>query len=166
MKDVPYEKKISPHAKALIIIIGLFFIGIVVGFLFAQIGISEAQDILRQYDIDLSNAQERQFATIYLFSIVIIVISLALLIGLLIIYIDTYRKTKSSFMLGLILFISVLFVRSLLSLFIVHALVTRYIRAFPLIRDLIGNSSFGGLSILIYIFEIVALSILLYLSME
>lgn len=166
MKDVPYEKKISPRAKALIIIVGLFFVGILLGLIFAQIGISEAKDILDSYGIDLSQNQERQFANIYSFSIVIIVISLVLLSGLLVIYLDTYRKTKSSFMLGLTLFISVLFIRSLLSLFIIHALITRYLRAFPLIRELIGDSSFGALSLLIYIFEIIALSILLYISME
>ena len=166
MKDVPLDKKISPRSKAVIILVGLFFIGIVVGILFAQVGINEAKDILQDLGIRLSGGQDRQFSNIYTMVIVIIVTDLVLLIGLLWIYVDTYRKTKSSFMLGLTLFISVLFVRGLVTLLMVHALFTRYLRTFPVIRELLGDSGFGAFSFFISIFEIIAVSILLYLSME
>ena len=166
MKDVPLNKKISPRGKAVIVLVGLFFIGIVVGILFAQVGIGEAKGILQDLGVRLTGVQDRQFSNIYTTVIVVLVIDLILLIGLLWIYLDTYRKTKSSFMLGLTLFISVLFIKGLLSLLIVHALFTKYLRAFPVIRELAGDSGIGSFSFLISIFEIIAISILLYISME
>ena len=166
MKDVPIDKKISPRSKAVIILIGLFFIGIVLGIVFAQIGIGEAKEVLQELGIRLSGLQERQFTNIYTLFIVVLVLDLVLLVGLLWIYIDMYRKTKSSFMMGLTLFISVLLVRGLLTLFMLHALFTRYLRAFPVIRELLGDSGFGTFSFFISIFEIIAVSILLYLTME
>ena len=166
MKDVPIDKKISPRSKAVIILIGLFFIGIVFGIVFAQVGIGEAKEVLQELGIRLSGLQERQFTNIYTLFIVVLVLDLVLLVGLLWIYINMYRKTKSSFMMGLTLFISVLLVRGLLTLFMLHALFTRYLRAFPVFRELLGDSGFGTFSFFISIFEIIAVSILLYLSME
>jgi len=79
----------------------------------------------------------------------ILVLNIFLLISLLIIYLDTYLKTKSSFMLGLVFFIGTLLIHSILSL--------------PLVGALFG---FPPLFSLPYIFELLALVILLILSME
>ena len=87
-------------------------------------------------------------------SIIFISINLFLLIGLLGIYVSTYWKTQSSFMLGLILFISVLAIQSFLSL--------------PLLHTLFGFTAFGlgFFGVLPHMFETVALVILFILSAE
>ena len=82
------------------------------------------------------NFKTSLFKKIYLASIII---NILLLLSLLFIYISSFRKTKSSFTLGLVFFIGVLLVQRLL-LFI-----------FPLIP---------------HFFETLALTILLMLSLE
>ena len=79
----------------------------------------------------------------------ITIINIFLLLALLIIYFDSYLKTKSSFMLGLVFFIGTLMIQSILSI--------------PVIRAFFG---FPYLFSLPYMFEMFALVILLVLSME
>ena len=89
--------------------------------------------------------------TLLTLSVSILCINISLLLGLLWIYADSFRKTKSSFMLGLLLFIGVLFVQSVLSLVLFsHSL----------------NENLSLYGILPNMFETIALVILLYLSME
>jgi hypothetical protein len=66
-------------------------------------------------------------------------------------YVDSFRKTKSNFMLGLILFLGVLFLQALLSL--------------PPLQLALGQSVFdiGIFNILPNLFETIALIILFYL---
>ncbi len=85
----------------------------------------------------------------YLLYDAIIIINVFLLLSLLIIYFDSYLKTKSSFMLGLVFFIGILMIQSVLSI--------------PIIRAFFG---FPYLFSLPYLFELFALIILLVLSME
>jgi hypothetical protein len=69
-------------------------------------------------------------------------------------------------MIGLILFISVLFVKSILSLITVYLLFTRYVKELAIMRSIFGDTSFGLSAFFLYIFEIIAITILLYLSMD
>jgi len=87
-------------------------------------------------------------------STVVITVNVLLLIGLLNVYIKTYDQTHSSFMLGLIFFISVLLIKSLLSL--------------PALFVLFGYTGFGlgVFGVLPHLFETMALVILIILSME
>ena len=96
----------------------------------------------------------RDFTFNFWGSIIFISINLFLLIGLLGIYVSTYWKTQSSFMLGLILFISVLAIQSFLSL--------------PLLHTLFGFTSFGlgFFGVLPHMFETFALIILFLLSAD
>jgi uncharacterized membrane protein (DUF485 family) len=167
MKDFPYKNTISPKSKALIVIASLIFIGIVVGFIFSTIGFNSIKDALQQSGYQVTDAQERRFSLLYTASMIINCVDIVLLIGMLWIYLDTYRKTKSSFMLGLTFFIGVLFTRSIVTLITVHSLFTEYVRAIPLLTKALGiGGGFGSLSFFINVFEIIAISILLYLSME
>ena len=79
-------------------------------------------------------------------------VNVALLIFLLTTYIDIYRKTRSQFTFGLIIFSLVFLLRTL--------------TANPLFMSVFGFRAFGlgPFALLPELFELVALSVLLYLS--
>jgi hypothetical protein len=167
MKDFPYKNTISQKSKGLIVISSLIFIGIIVGLIFTTIGMNSIIDAIQQSGYNITDMQERRFSLIYTTSMIINCIDLILLIGILWIYLDSYRKTKSSFMLGLTFFIGVLFTRSLVSLVTIHSLFIEYVQAIPLLtKAFVIGGGFGTFSFFLNIFEIIAISILLYLSME
>ena len=167
MKDFPYKNTISPKAKALIVIASLIFIGIVVGFIFSKIGFNSIKDAIQQSGYQATDIQERRFSLIYTASMIINCVDIILLIGILWIYIDSYRKTKSSFMLGLTFFIGVLFTRSIVTLITVQSLFIDYVRAIPLLtKAFVIGGGFGTFSFFLNIFEIIAICILLYISMD
>jgi len=80
---------------------------------------------------------------------VIIIMNVFLLLALFLLYADSYLKTKSNFTLGLLFFIGILLIQSILSL--------------PIIRAIFGLNYFFPLP---HLFETLALTILLILSME
>jgi hypothetical protein len=147
MSDIPYKNKMDPKAKAIAIIILLLIIGMIAGLVISKVGINYAIE----QNPDVNPRLLNLIGTLYTISVSIFCINISLLLGLLWIYADSFRKTKSSFMLGLLLFIGVLFVQSVLSLII-----------FPL--SLGENLSLY--EILPNMLESIALVILLYLSME
>ena len=167
MKELPYKNTISQKSKSLIVIMSLIFIGIIVGLIFATIGTNSIRDAIQQSGYETTDIQERRFSLIYTASTIINWVDLILLIGILWIYFDSYRKTRSGFMLGLTFFIGVLFTRSLVTLVTIHSLFIEYVRAIPLLtKAFIIGGGFGTLSFFLNIFEIIAISILLYLSMD
>lgn len=166
MKEVPYSNKMSPKGKAVIIILGLVFIGVIIGFVVSTIGLGFIRGVLQNLDIQPTEVQERRFTALYTVSIVINCIDATLLVGILLLYVDSYRKTKSSFLMGLTFFIGVLLSRSILSLVTIQSLFTEYIQLLPSIAKAISTTGVGSFSFLLNVFEIIAISILLYLSME
>lgn len=147
MSDIPYKKQMDPKAKAIAIIIVLLIVGMIVGLVISRVSMNYAREKYQGANQRVLNL----IGTLYALSMSILCINIALLLGLFWIYADSLRKTKSSFMLGLLLFIGVLFVQSILSLIL-----------FPV--SLGENLSLYG--ILPNMFETLALIILLYLSME
>jgi len=147
MSDIPYKKQMDPKAKAIAIIIALLIVGMIVGLVISRVSMNYAREKYQGANQRVLNL----IGTLYALSMSILCINIALLLGLFWIYADSFRKTKSSFMLGLLLFIGVLFVQSILSLIL-----------FPV--SLGENLSLYG--ILPNMFETLALIILLYLSME
>ena len=147
MSDIPYKNKIDPKTKAIAIIIILLIVGMFVGLVISRASMNYA----REQNQDANQRVLNLIGTLYALSMSILCINIALLSGLFWIYVDSFRRTKSSFMLGLLLFIGVLFVQSILSLIL-----------FPI--SLGENLSLYG--ILPNMFETLALIILLYLSME
>jgi len=147
MSDTPYKKQMDPKAKAIAIIIVLLIVGMIVGLVISRVSMNYAREKYQGANQRVLNL----IGTLYTLSMSILCINISLLLGLFWIYADSLRKTKSSFMLGLLLFIGVLFVQSILSLIL-----------FPV--SLGENLSLYG--ILPNMFETLALIILLYLSME
>ena len=92
------------------------------------------------------------FELFYVAQTVVSTVNVSLLIFLLTTYIDIYRKTRSQFTLGLIIFSIVFLLRTL--------------TANPLFMSVFGFRAFGlgPFALLPELFELVALSVLLYLS--
>jgi hypothetical protein len=94
------------------------------------------------------------FEFFYIMQTVLSTVNVVLLIFLLTIYIDVYRKTQSQFTIGLIIFSAVFLVRA--------------VTANPLFMRAFGFTAFGlgPFALLPDLFEFVALTVLLYLSIK
>jgi len=147
------KSKMDPKTKAIVILFVLLLIGAIIGFAVSKISLDyiyeNSKDKLGP-NVRASRAWQ-MYSDIYTLGTIIICMNLLLLIGLLGSYVDSFRKTKSSFMLGLVLFLGVLFVQSVLSL--------------PIFSISYGHQ-ISLINILPNIFETIALLILFYLSME
>jgi len=166
MKELPYKNKINPKIKALIVILCLFLIGITIGLIVSNIGITLLKQTADNQGIEITDAVERRIANSYSWLITITSIDAVLLIGLLWIYFDTYRKTKSSFMIGLNFFIIIFLIKSIFSIIYLNSFFNESIVLLPNAIRSIGTSGMGSLGFFINIFEIIAISTLLYISLE
>ena len=146
------KPKMDPKAKALAILFTLLVMGTVIGIAISMTSLGYLRG--RFGSVEEARVLWRVFADNYMLGTIIICMNLSLLLGLLVSYIGSFRKTKSSFLLGLVLFLGVLFVQSLLSLPILSILLTKSVY------------QSGLFSILPNMFETIALIILFYLSME
>ncbi|MFO8133834.1 MAG: hypothetical protein R6U10_07905 [Thermoplasmatota archaeon] len=147
------EKDIT---KAFALVALLIVIGIVLGMVLSTVSLSLAKERAerRGWRPPQDGELPAEFVLRYYTASIIITVNVMLLVGLLGVYLQAYAATGSSFMLGLMFFIGVLLVQSLLSL--------------PLLHTLFGYTFFGlgPFSILPHVFETMALVILIVLSME
>ena len=142
--------RIDPTTRATLLILSLLILGLLLGYAIASLSFSKLEKRLEESKGEKVARIARQ---IYIVKMVIIAMNIFLLLGLLIIYIRSFIKTSSSFMLGLSIFIGVMLAKSLISL--------------PILGITLGiPSGFSMLGVLPNIFETLALIILFYLSME
>lgn len=142
--------RIDPTTRATLLILSLLILGLLLGYAIASFSFSKLEKRLEESKGEKVARIARQ---IYIVKMVIIAMNIFLLLGLLIIYIRSFIKTSSSFMLGLSIFIGVMLAKSLISL--------------PILGITLGiPSGFNMLGVLSNIFETLALIILFYLSME
>ncbi|HMA83442.1 MAG TPA: hypothetical protein VKP59_04355 [Candidatus Thermoplasmatota archaeon] len=162
MKKTLYGEK--TQNQVIIIIFAFLIIGAIIG-LFVSFG-SLAILQNRAGSIDEISPFWDSFRLNFTIDTLIICMNISLLLGLLLTYKKDYKKTKSPFLLGLVLFLLVLFVQSLLSLPILNLIVSivEIGRQGALNIFLTYKSSIFG--ILSHFFETVALIILFYLSRE
>jgi hypothetical protein len=164
------KPKMDPKAKAITIVFILLIVGVIAGFIVAKVSLdstdarTKAKIIVLRGNINLKDESLKEinrllatqiwndFSDIFILVTIFITINLALLLGLLGFYVDGFRKTKSNFMLGLTMFLGVLFIQALISL--------------PPFQMIFGQSVFdiGLFNILPNLFETIALIILFYLS--
>ncbi len=165
MNDIPYKKQMDPKAKALVIIFILLIAGAFIGIIVSKTTLGFFENRIAQS----ANARPYWPAFVNNYSLVTIVIcmNLSLLAGLLCSYIKSFRITKSGFLLGLVLFLMVLFVQSLLSIPFLNLIMS--ITSMPpklgFTCILISYQSMI-FTILANMFETIALIILYYLSSE
>jgi hypothetical protein len=137
-------------------------IGLVITVVVVAIAILAALWASATFPFPLANFPERRFPPsgqiigdfefFYVAQTVVSTVNIALLSFLLITYIDIYRRTRSQFTIGLILFSLVFLLRTL--------------TANPLFMWVFGFRAFGlgPFALLPDLFELAALSVLLYLS--
>lgn len=94
--------------------------------------------------------------------------SMFLLIGLIAVYVNIFVKTKSEYIAGLLFFLVPLFIQSIFSVNTLRSLFVSSAIPFSPIRESIGFGlgGLGQILVIVSLFEIVGLSILLYLSTE
>ena len=175
MNQIPInEEKIQTYnKKAIKIILLLVVIGIITGLILSGIFVNEAnQRIEDMEEIIPFNpyAQPLTTSDIILPSlgVIIICISIYLLLGLIIIYIKIFLKTNSKYIVGLLFFLVPLLIQSILSANTIRSLFIESAIPYMHIRESIGFGfgGLGGIIVMVSIFEIIGLSILLYLSTE
>lgn len=166
MNKIITLKKLNPQKKAVAIILILIGIGVMIGYSISLFSLDVITTELDKLTIQIDPVRIERSVTYYTAALICIGIELSILIGLLYVYCDSVRKTKSRFLIGLNMFILALFIRSILSVISLHNTATEYIRVSPYVSRTFLTPSFSELNFVVYGFEIIALSILLYLSME
>lgn len=148
MSEIPYTKKVDPKTKAIVLILVLLLIGAAVGFVLARGSLRIAY---KRNNERIPEGSRVYLETLFTLSMIIISMNITLILGLLAVYIHTFKQTRSSFLLGLIVFIGVLLIQSILSLPIFPTALLESITLFGILPNM---------------FETIALVILFYLSME
>ena len=175
MNQIPIneEKNVIYNKKAVKIISLLFVFGIVTGLVLSYVFIDEANQRIEHWDyMEEMHNPHGPLATpdiiLPSLGVIIICISIYLLLGLIFIYIKIFLKTNSKYIVGLLFFLTPLFAKSILT---VNTLRSLFVS--PAITDIniqqsigFGFGGLGGIIVMVSIFEIIGLSILLYLSSE
>ena len=166
MNNKPNTKQINPKTKTIIILIGLIIIGIITGALISVISLQTIYTELGKLTIQIDPIRNNRSITFYTGALICLAVEILLLFGILYMYIDSYRTTKSRFLIALNMFIIALFIRSLISVVSLYNTATEYIRVSPYVSRTFLTPGFNELNFIGYIFEIMALCILLYISRE
>jgi len=171
------EKNIIYNKKAIKIISFLIVCGVITGLVLSYVFIIEANQRIENFEKSIPFPPNEDFypraltlSDIILPSIgvIIICISAYFLLGLIIVYIKIFLKTNSKYIIGLLFFLIPLFIQSILSVNTLRSLFVSSAIPYMHIRESIGFgiSGLGGILVMVSIFEIIGLSILLYLSTE
>jgi hypothetical protein len=184
MKQIPINEEKMPkyNKKAIKIIIILIVCGIITGLVLSYIFVDEANQRIedmgdrggRKPLVPPTNAtftsEPLKTSDIILPSLgcIIICISTYLLLGLIIVYIKIFLNTNSKYIVGLLFFLTPLFIQSIFSVNTLRSLFVSPAIPYMHIRESIGFGigGLGGIIVMISIFEIIGLCILLYLSTE
>jgi hypothetical protein len=165
MVNMPFIKEMNPKKISILFILALIIIGLCAGIILSTLSIERAN----QRIIEIDPEAEIQ-PTFPFLGLTMITINISLLIGLIYTHISIFRKTKSKFLIGLILFLFALLIKSLFAYISIQSLaVTTALKSitFPII-DTLGFSvtGFGGILIFYHMFEFFILIIFLYVSKE
>ena len=180
MKQIPIKEDKIPvyNKKAIRMIILLVVLGIITGILLSYFFISEANQRIETmgnrdrppfqnggFDLEPLTTSDIILPTL---GVIIVCISTYLLLGLIIVYIKIFLKTSSKYIVGLLFFLIPLFIQSIFSVNTLRSLFVSSAIPYPGIRDSVGFGigGLGGILVIVSIFEIIGLSILLYLSSE
>lgn len=148
--------KVEPRTKAIVALMLILIVGTVVGLVVAKASLNFIKSKLQEQGKlgEKTRYAWHAFEGTFIIGMVVVLTNLALLSGLLWIYLKSYLETRSNFMLGLIIFLSVLVVQTALTL--------------PILHVSIGTILYHAriATILPNLFEMIALIILFLLSTE
>ena len=167
------------NKKAIRNILILIVCGIITGLILSSIFVGEANQIIlndnppdrpfKNPDVDYNpeplTTEDIIFPSI---GVVIVCVSVYLLFGIICTYLVIYLKTKSKYIFGLLFFFIPIFIQSIFSVNTLRSLYLTPAIPFTHIRRNIGFNfgGLGGIIVVVSVFEIIGLSILLYLSSE
>ena len=181
MKHIPINEEKIPvyNKKAIKLIIALVVCGVITGIILSSYFVNEANDRIKHFDEESGpgvfpgvpgEIVPLTFSDIIIpaLGVIIVCISTFLLIGLIAVYMKIFFKSNSKYIVGLLFFLVPLLIQSLSSINALRSLFVSSAIPFSRIRESIGfgMGGFGGILVIISIFEIMGLSILLYLSTE
>lgn len=166
MIEARLTRTVNPKIKALVLIIVLLVAGVIIGYAISLFSLQIITAELEKLPIQVDPVRIARSINYYTAALICVVVEIVLLVGLLYMYYDSYRKTKSRFLIGLNMFIVAMLIRSFLSTFSLHNIATDYLRVSPFVSRTFLTPGFTEINFVVYIFEILAISILLYLSME
>ena len=181
MKLIPINEENIPayNKKAIKLIIALVVCGVVTGLILSSFFVAEANDRISHFnDFDRPDmfpnfnlrVEPLTLPEIFLptLGVIVVCISMFLLIGLIAVYIKIFMKTSSKYIAGLLFFLFPLFFQSIFSVNTLRSLFVSVAIPFGQIRESIGFGfgGLGGILVFVSLFEIIGLSILLYLSTE
>ena len=152
--------------KAVITILVLIFIGIIIGYILSLVSLQIILEEISKLPVQIDQSRINRSINSYTTAIIFLTIQILLLVGLFFVYFDSFRKTKSQFLIGLNMFIVALLIRSVLSILSLYNIATDYIQVIPYISRTFLTPGLGVLNFVVYLFEIAAISILLYISMK
>jgi hypothetical protein len=161
------------------LIVILFICGIVSGLILSSFFINEANERISRFDEETKpfwhqdpNINPVPLTTsdiiIPTLGVIIICITTFLLIGLVSVYFKIFLKSSSKYIVGLLFFLFPLLIQSIFSVNTLRSLFVSSAIPYKNIRDSVGFGlgGLGGILIVLSLFEIIGLSILLYLSTE
>jgi len=173
MKIMEWYQNINQKIRTIIFILTLIVIGLVIG---KVVGIASSsyllENIERPYDphmppsFELSEDQKQSIITGYTNVAMILCVEISLLLGLIYVFLQTYRQTKSRYLIGFLLFVGVFFVKTVSYFLAMTPLITSSVRAAPIAIDPLFRGIFGPFGVYFKLFEIIAISILIYISRE
>jgi len=172
MKKIEFIENMNPKIKSILFIIVLivigFIIGQIIGFLSGSYLIEhiESQSIPPKPDFELTIDQQNQIINGYTIIATILSVNITLLFGLIYIFISSYLKIKSRYLIGFVIFVGVFLIKSISNLVALTPLISEPIRAAPLVISPLFRGNFGPFASYFNIFEIIAICILIYLSRE
>ena len=150
MNEIPYRKKINPKVKAIVTIFALIIIGIITWIYHFDIQSSNNYCRIKQTPYTNRSCTNQSISSItILVCLVCMDIEITFLIGLLYVYYDSYRKTKSRFLIGLNMFIIALLIRSFLSVISLYTIATDYIQVIPYVSRTFLTPGFGELNFIL-----------------
>jgi hypothetical protein len=163
MVNIRFIKELHPKKTSILFILVLIIFGLCAGIIVSTFSIDRANQRIIEID------PEAEIQPIFPFlGMTLITINITILIGLLYTNISIFRKTKSSFLIGLILFLFALLIKSLFAYVTIQSLtiVSAIQNNSPTILETLGFSvlGFGGILILYHMFEFFVLSIFFYVS--
>jgi len=150
--------------QPILIIVCLLVVGCIIG-TFTSIAIIDDINSDLNPDLDPVEGKQANYATL---STAILCMGLVVISALVLSYIRIYRATKSKYIAALLLFFIPALIKSIFTLRTMYSVV-RIIatQKSSIVQDIgFSHSGFAGILLIVSIFELVAASTLLYLSMK
>ena len=165
MVHIPFKEKMHPKNISVLFIVVLIIIGLIVGIILSMGSVYRAN---KRIDEINPNAQLKPGFPI--FGMTLVTINIFLLLGLIYTLVSIFRKTKSKFLLGLLLFLFALLIKSFFAYSSIQLIaIASAIRDSNVpVGEILGFSGtgLGAILIIYHIFEFIALSVFLYVSRE